>query len=408
MNVFSKNENLIFEEVKAVKFFLWTFYILLIVYDYLYYFVYPFQTGIDPGFLKGSLGIWFYVILLLLLPVAIYLLKTGKPEAIKYIYLVSYILLDFINNLMVFWGTEEEFFGGHLIEVYFILFSPIFVNKRFFWLVTIGFIVKYTLFGVLLVSPTVIFPIVLIIFISLISWVLLSSFMSYIKAITRVHEDLRQQEKLAIIGQMATAIGHEVKNPLASLRGFIQLEQEKQKSDDKYFQIMLSEVDRINNIATDLLILGKPKVTVKNEVDLIEVIEYVVYILKQNAEETNVKLHIEQNGPIPKVTCDENQIKQVFINIIKNAIEAMSEGGHINIKLSSDESIVTVVVEDEGCGIPTEELGKIGEPFYTHKENGTGLGLMVTKKIIEEHEGTFLLESDVNRGTCITIHLPFY
>ncbi|WP_174733646.1 ATP-binding protein [Mesobacillus harenae] len=406
MSVLSKNPKLIFEEVKAVKFFLWTFYIILLIYDFFYYFFYPFQMDDPVGFPDGSIGFFLHFILVLILPASIYLVKRGKPELIKYLYLITYIILDFINNLMIFWGSSKEFTGGHIIEIFFILFSPIFVNKRFFWMVSAGIFGKYILFGLLLQAERVIFPLLLIVFMAAISWVLLSTFISYVKAITSVHEDLRRKEKLAVIGQMATAIGHEIKNPLSALRGFIQLEQERNKETDNYYRIMLSEVDRINIIATDLLILGRPKTIVKRHANIEEVIYYVISILKYFAEERNVTIKVLQEKPIPHLLCDENQIKQAFINIIKNSIEAISDGGYVNIKFSSDGSFVKVVVEDDGCGIPREDLNKIGEPFYTLKENGTGLGLMVTKKIIDEHDGEIAIDSEVNQGTIVSILLP--
>lgn len=405
MDTYRKNSALLYEEVKAVKFFLWTFYIILFAYDIAYYFVIPYYSYGNIGFPDGGMGFWMHFFLLLLLPLVFYISKKGQPEKIKYIYMISFMVLDIINNAMIFWGNDKEFTGGHILEIYFILFSPIFVNKRFFWTVSIGFFLKYILDGLLFNSNNVVFPLALILFISAISYVLLSRFQSYISALTSIHNDLRQKEKLAVIGQMATAIAHEIKNPLSSLKGFTQLQQEKDKEDDQYYPIMLNEIDRINAIVTDLLILGKPNTALKSEKKLGEIIQYVLTVIKPHAERQDIQIEMKLNDS-PELLCDENQLKQVFINLIKNSMEAMPEGGKVTIQSEKSSDFVVVSIVDEGCGIESDRLDKLGEPFYTTKQNGTGLGIMVTKKIIEEHGGTFRIASTLGKGTTVTITLP--
>jgi len=405
MNLFKKNSALVYEEVKAVKFFLWTFYIILFAYDLAYYFVVPYYNDLRTGFPEGSMGFVMHFLLLFLLPIAVYLIKTNSPEKIKYIYMFSFMFLDITNNAMIFYGNDKEFTGGHILEIYFILFSPIFVDKRFFKVTTIGFTMKYLLDGILFHSNNVLFPIALILFISAITWVLLSRFQSYLAAITSIHDDLRQKEKLAVIGQMATAIAHEIKNPLSSLKGFTQLQQEKDKEDDQYYSIMLSEIDRINAIVTNLLILGRPNSGVKSVKNQREIIEYVLLMIEPHADRLNVKIKLDLTDN-PMLMCDENQLKQVFINLVQNAIESMPEGGIVNITSQVDKDFTTIYIKDKGCGIEPDKLQKLGEPFYTTKENGNGLGLMVTRKIIEEHNGQFFIKSELNKGTTVEVILP--
>lgn len=407
MEQLKRNTALIYEEIKAVKFFLWTFYIILFAYDLAYYFVIPYYSNGTTGFPEGGMGFWMHFFLLLLLPLAVYLSKKGQPEKIKYLYMIFFITMDIINNAMIFWGNDKEFTGGHILEIYFILFSPIFVNKRFFWTVSIGFFMKYILDGILFNSNNVVFPLALILFISTISYVLLTRFQSYISALTSIHNDLRQKEKLAVIGQMATAIAHEIKNPLSSLKGFTQLQQEKDKEDDQYYPIMLSEIDRINTIVTDLLILGKPNTALRREKNLGEIIKYVLTVINPHAERQDIKIELNLSES-PVLLCDENQLKQVFINLIKNAMEAMPGGGTVNILSENKENNAVVSIIDEGCGIDADRLSKLGEPFYTTKQNGTGLGLMVTKKIIEEHGGTFSISSELGKGTAVTLTFPIH
>jgi len=337
--------------------------------------------------------------------VAIYLVRRGETEKVKYLYFLAFVLIDFINNFMIYWGTDHEFKSGHVLEIYFILFSPIFVNKRFFWTMTLGFFIKYTLFGIIFQSPKVLVPMGLIIFIAIISWILLTRFQSYINAITAIYNDMRQKEKLAVIGQMATAIAHEIKNPLSSLKGFTQLQQEKDKGDEQYYPIMLNEIDRINGIVNDLLILGKPNTAVKMPRKLVDLIQYVISVIDPHAQRKDIQFNYNVDDSTV-LFCDENQMKQVFINLIKNAMEAMSNGGTVTIQSENNDGRVLISVKDEGCGIPPEILAKLGEPFYTTKQNGNGLGLMVTKKIIEEHEGTFNIESQLEKGTSVNITLP--
>jgi signal transduction histidine kinase len=405
MEPIKKNSILVYEEIKAVKFFLWTFYIILLPYDFIYYFLVPYFNKEVMGLPDGGLSFFFHILLFLLLPLAVFLVKRGEPEKVKYVYFLAFVLIDTINNFMIYWGTDHEFKSGHVLEIYFILFSPIFVNKRFFWTMTLGFFIKYTFFGLVFQSPKVLVPMGLIIFIAIISWILLTRFQSYINAITAIHNDMRQKEKLAVIGQMATAIAHEIKNPLSSLKGFTQLQQEKDKGDEQYYPIMLNEIDRINAIVNDLLILGKPNTAVKTPKKLVEIIDYVISVVDPHAQRKDIHIQNETDQSTV-LLCDENQMKQVFINLIKNAMEAMPDGGRVTIHSEIKDNHMSISVKDEGCGIPPETIAKLGEPFYTTKQNGNGLGLMVTKKIVEEHEGALSIQSELEKGTRVTISLP--
>ncbi|MBS8266610.1 GHKL domain-containing protein [Mesobacillus boroniphilus] len=407
MDPLKKNSVLVYEEVKAVKFFLWTFYLILVPYDFVIYYLVPYFNNEKIGLPLGGLGFFFHVFLFTLLPLAIYLIRKGNPEKIKYIYFFAFILVDIINNFMVYWGTDGEFKTGHVVEIYFILFSPIFVSNRFFWTMTLGFLIKYALSGIVFQTTSVLIAMGLIVFIAAIAWILLLRFQSYIKAITSIHNDLRQQEKLAVIGQMATAIAHEIKNPLSSLKGFTQLQQEKDKGDEQYYPIMLNEIDRINAIVNDLLILGKPHTAVKTHKKLVDIIHYVITVIDPHAQRKDIQMKYDVDDSTV-LLCDENQLKQVFINLIKNAMEAMPNGGTVTIHSKIEDGRALISVKDEGCGIPPEKLAKLGEPFYTTKQNGNGLGLMVTKKIIEEHEGTLNIQSEMEKGTIVTISVPTF
>lgn len=217
---------------------------------------------------------------------------------------------------------------------------------------------------------------------------------------------LQKSEKLALLGQMAAGIAHEIRNPLTSIKGFIQLF--KSENDKKeYYDIVLSELDRINSIVSEFLLLAKPTASVFREGNLVGIIKDVVTLINTQSAMNNVQITTAIGPNIPPIICEENQLKQVFINLLKNSIEAMPNGGNIYIsvqKLRPEEVMVKIV--DEGVGIPEDRMKTIGEPFYTTKEKGTGLGLMTSFKIIESHNGNISLLSQVGVGTSIEITLP--
>ncbi|WP_210364157.1 ATP-binding protein [Bacillus sp. REN3] len=405
MNTTIRGQVLISEENKAIKLFIGLFYLIYIGYDFFYYFIFPYYLKSEIGLPDGGLGFFLYVLVFLPLPVAIYLIRKGNPFPIKYIFLVFYLVLEFTNYFLIYFGKDIPFSGGHVIELFFILFSPIFVNRKFFWLSVSSMILKYAIYGMVFQSLDVILASVLIAFISVVAFILLNRFYSYVKAITLAYEEARENEKLAVIGQTATAIAHEIKNPLSSLKGFTQLQQEKDKGDEQYYPIMLNEIDRINEIVNDLLILGKPHTALKKPESLKDIIEYVVNVIKLHADRQKITINVDIEDS-SSLLCDEHQMKQVFINLIKNAMEAMQDGGTIIIQSENRDGFARISVIDEGCGIESDKLMKLGEPFYTTKQKGTGLGLMVTKKIIEEHEGFFSISSEINKGTTVEVSLP--
>ncbi|WP_160726074.1 ATP-binding protein [Bacillus sp. USDA818B3_A] len=217
---------------------------------------------------------------------------------------------------------------------------------------------------------------------------------------------LQKSEKLALLGQMAAGIAHEIRNPLTSIRGFIQLFKAKQLK-DQYFDIVLSELDRINAIVGEFLVLAKPSSSVFTERDIKVLINDVVTLIGTQTILTNVEIAVDYESGLPMVSCEENQLKQVFLNLFKNAIEAMPQGGTISVKVrKKDEGFISIQVIDEGVGIPVERISTLGEPFFTTKEKGTGLGLMTCYKIIESHQGSLSIQSKVNEGTTIEIILP--
>lgn len=223
----------------------------------------------------------------------------------------------------------------------------------------------------------------------------------------RTEELLRKSEKLTAVGQLAAAIAHEVRNPLTSLKGFTQLLQSQTSGENKeYYVIMLKELERIELISSELLVLAKPQAPRFESRNIKPILQDVVTLLESQAIMNNVQVVVDISNLLPSVQCDENQLKQVFVNIIKNAIEAMPDGGILHIQAKTNLQNVRIEFMDQGNGIPEEKIPKMGEAFYTTKEKGTGLGLMVTYKIIEQHKGFIEIKSEVGKGTTISVELP--
>lgn len=399
---------LIQEEVKALKLFLSLFYIIFFLNDILYYYFYPkVQTGDSSiGFPEGSLGFWMYAFMFLLLLISIYFTKKKHIYLVKYIIFIGYILSDLINNILIYYGTIKPFESDNVVELFLLLFSPIFVNKRYCRVVSLGLIGKYTLLGIVLHTPIVMVPIVLCITFATIAFILLTRFQSYVCTIKNMFEEAQQAEKLAVIGKMAATIAHEIRNPLTSLKGFTQLQREKHPEDAAYYNIMVQEIERMNAIVSELMVLGKPKQRQYALHNIKDILSYVISIVEQPAFQYGITISAVFAKNLSSIQCDEKQMKQVFLNIIKNAIESMPEGGNIIVEANVVHEQIVVSVTDEGCGISKENIDKIGAAFYTTKENGTGLGLMVTYKILEEHHGEMEFESTPGVGTKVNIKLP--
>ncbi|MBM7649612.1 PAS domain S-box-containing protein [Bacillus ectoiniformans] len=222
----------------------------------------------------------------------------------------------------------------------------------------------------------------------------------------QAEEWMRKSEKLTVVGELAAGVAHEIRNPLTSIKGFIHLLKEENDERKSYFDIIESELERINLIVNEFLVLGKPQAMKFEKKNLSLLINDVMTLLSAQANLNGVHMRPNFTEGIPLIYCDENQLKQVFINIIKNAIEAMPAGGCIWIDTYMNGDQLVASIKDEGAGISEDRLEKLGEPFYSTKEKGTGLGLMVSFKILEAHGGTVHIESKVGEGTHVELAFP--
>lgn len=218
-------------------------------------------------------------------------------------------------------------------------------------------------------------------------------------------EMMRRSDKLSAVGQLAAGVAHEIRNPLTTLKGFVQLLQSD--LDEQHAEIMLTELDRINLIVSEFLILSKPQVTNYEVKDMKNILYNIISLLETQAIIKNIQLISEFDLNLPFINCEQNQLKQVFINLLKNALEAMPNGGEITVKAKKiNEEMVSILVIDQGIGIEEKKIPNLGEPFYTTKEEGTGLGLMVCFRIIENHGGSMKISSQLNKGTTVEVCLP--
>lgn len=223
----------------------------------------------------------------------------------------------------------------------------------------------------------------------------------------RSEELLLRSEKLSVVGRLAAGVAHEIRNPLTSLKGFLQLLNSRINDYEEYFEIMLNELERINFIVSEFLVIAKPQAVNFVRKDVAIILLNTIALLNTQAIINNVQIVSEFYSDIPLIECDENQLKQVFINVLNNSIESMPKGGEIRIEvknMSNKEVLIRCI--DQGCGIPEDRIPRLGEPFYTTKEKGTGLGLMVSFRIIENHRGKINISSTMNQGTVVDIRLP--
>jgi signal transduction histidine kinase len=408
MKASTASPRLISEETKTIKFFLALFYIFFFAYDIFNYYIVPIYTKEgNIGLSNSGLGFWFYTATIGLIPIAVYFIKKGNPYIVKYIYLFSYAFIEIVNSLVIYIGSDKPYGSGNIVELLFVFFSPIFVNKKYFWTAAITMIGKYVILGGILQESNVVLPIIVFFVLSVIAYFLLTRFTSYINSLTSVHLELRQKEKLAVIGQMAAGIGHEIRNPLSSLKGFTQLQQERYPNTNDFYPIMIQEIDRINSIVNDLMYLGKPKEIKFVKANIEEIVAYTLSITQQQAEKQGVTIETILEGPLPPLECDSHQLKQVFINLLKNAIESMPHGGKITIIVKIlDGKMVNISIQDEGCGITEDSIPNLGEPFFTTKTDGTGLGLMVSNQIVQDHQGEITIKSSVGKGTMVNVTVP--
>jgi two-component system sensor histidine kinase HydH len=225
-----------------------------------------------------------------------------------------------------------------------------------------------------------------------------------------IEEQLRRAEKLSTLGEMAAVLAHEIRNPLGSIRGTAEILKDDYKPGDpkhEFIEIQIKETERLNRVVEDFLHMARQKPVDLRPCPVQEELETIVTLLANDARERKVKLILQPVTAPVIIKADGEKLRQAFLNIILNALQATPAGGSVIISTTvCQTAFCEIRFRDTGPGIDEETKDKIFEPFFTTKQNGTGLGLAITRKIIESHSGTLQVESEPGKGTTVIVKLP--
>ncbi|MBM3248546.1 MAG: hypothetical protein FJZ10_03900 [Candidatus Omnitrophica bacterium] len=239
----------------------------------------------------------------------------------------------------------------------------------------------------------------------------------------RLKQELFQTEKLAYVGGLASSVVHEIKNPLTAIKTFVEyLPQKYQdpKFKEKFERLIPQEIERIEKVVHQLLDLAKPRQTTFKPVNIVNTIDTTLSLLENSLKSKRIEVRKDYISSEVIIQGDEEQLRQVFLNLFLNSIQAMNEGSTLaisvqGVKGSSDQAdsttrplghSVTITITDTGCGISEDNLKKLFTPFFSTKKDGVGLGLTITQEIIRQHRGEIRVESKMNQGTRFIIELP--
>jgi two-component system sensor kinase FixL len=224
-----------------------------------------------------------------------------------------------------------------------------------------------------------------------------------------LQKQIVNSERLAALGQVAAEITHEIKNPLMMIGGFAN-QLIRQPLDEKTLSklnIIAEEVSRLEDLLEELKQFHQPGALRKEKIDINDLFSEVFFLTKQECHKKGILTELKKGEKPLIVEGDRDKLKQVFLNLVKNSIEAMKNGGNLSVRSGLSDDVVEIKIEDDGCGIGEDDMEKIFSPFYTTKQDGTGLGLSISKSIIEAHEGSsFTLQSKAGKGTTFRITMP--
>jgi two-component system, sporulation sensor kinase E len=230
---------------------------------------------------------------------------------------------------------------------------------------------------------------------------------SELKALT---QQLIRTDRLAAMGELTAGVAHEVRNPLGIIRASVQLLEESGASPERTREatgVIKQEIDRLDKVIKALLDFGRPAPPALVLTDLEDVLREVVLFTRRFASRSDVELEEHYSGGLPETLADPNQLKQVFVNLISNAVQAMeSEGGRIEVATGVDRGFVWARLSDTGPGIPNPQLDKVFDPFFSTRSDGTGLGLTIVHRIVDDHDGHIEVQSRPSGGTVFTVYLP--
>jgi two-component system sensor histidine kinase HydH len=229
--------------------------------------------------------------------------------------------------------------------------------------------------------------------------------------VQNLKREVETSRRLASLGRLAAGVAHEIRNPLSSIKGFATYFKERYRDnpdDRKTSEIMIQEVDRLNRVITQLLEFARPPLIQKKRASLQSLIQHSLKMIERQASAKEIQILSHLPSSLKEVNLDPDGINQVLLNLYLNAIEAMKRGGTLSVSLSVEEDSrwMKIMVSDTGSGISKEDLEHIFDPYFTTRQTGTGLGLAIVHKIIEAHGGQVRAESEIGRGTAVSVLLP--
>ena len=349
-----------------------------------------------------------YIFLYLLIPISIVLIKKQKIEYIKYVYFLTYMFVCIIDEIVAFWGWGDHR-GDNFATTYFVLFSPIFINKRYYWTVTIGFLMKYLLVGLIVKNSVVLLLLSMtytVVF-SMVAFIILNRFIGYINAL---NESYNKQFESTLSSGMAI-MNHSVKNEIIKIQYLSsRLNELLLYRDTKDNTSILNSIQ----LSTDhMLNMTKRFNDMTEEIALQEGTYKLNKILDSAAVmiepyKNNVR-YIEEFGCDVDIVCDQLKLQEALINVLMNAVESMEKiGGILTIRLLKVKKGLIIEMEDTGCGISSDIRARVFEPFFTTRRalNNHGLGLSYSLDVMQKHGGDVEIQSEINVGTKVSLFFP--
>lgn len=222
-------------------------------------------------------------------------------------------------------------------------------------------------------------------------------------------EQLRRADRLSALGELSAGLAHEIRNPLGSIEGAVKILGRPELPNDtrqEFTSLASREVERLKGLLTNFLEFARPQPPQRAASDVNLLLESVAKLASETASMAKVNFRVERRGELPSISIDQEQIKQVLLNLVINAVQAMPNGGQIFLRAIRDGENVRVEVEDEGTGIPPEDLERVFDPFFTTRSHGTGLGLSIAYQIVSQHDGHITGRPNAERGMTFAVTLP--
>jgi len=225
----------------------------------------------------------------------------------------------------------------------------------------------------------------------------------------QIEEQLRRADRLSALGELSAGMAHEIRNPLGAIKGAVEILKDDYSPDDtkyEFIQLLLKETVRLDNIVQEFLGFARPKQPEYCRANINEIIESVLSLTAQEVRKRGIKVWKQLNPSIRMQSCDAAMIKQAFLNLVLNAVQAMPTGGDLTVESTVRNDMVEMRVTDTGSGISEENKKKLFTPFFTTKKQGIGLGLVITYRIIEKHQGRIDVISEPGKGATFTVKIP--